>query len=250
MSGAVDVQADPKYSAGHAVILVRGAGHFAGAVDFRIRRDDFDDGVFGANGWQVADALLTPDEKSVDGNDLLLHVGPSIVQHIDSGIYHFVLPAAGLETTMFWPDLPLLADGPSDIIAEHARAKQRAAPPRNPTILRQPLEPPAPAEPTVRVERAEPSNTSPAATTVDDTVQIPRPATEPEASAGRIEQEVALAPAAPGVAWRRRRIFGLPLVQPATADPGAASCPGAATGAAIASRRPRQRRRLLRISRT
>ncbi len=180
MSGAVDVQADPKYSAGHAVILVRGAGHFAGAVDFRIRRDDFDDGVFGANGWQVADALLTPDEKSVDGNDLLLHVGPSIVQHIDSGIYHFVLPAAGLETTMFWPDLPLLADGPSDIIAEHARAKQRAAPPRNPTILRQPLEPPAPLEPTVRVERAEPSNTSPAATTVDDTVQIPRPATEPE----------------------------------------------------------------------
>jgi hypothetical protein len=182
VSGAVEVQADPKYSAGHAVILVRGAGHLAGAVDFRIRRDDFDDGVFGANGWQVADALLTPDEKSVDGNDLLLHVGPSIVQHIDSGVYHFVLPAAGLEATMFWPDLPLLAEGPSDIIAEHARAKLRAAPPRNPTISRQPPpEPPAPAEPTVRVERAEPSDATAAATTVDDTVQVPRPAVEPEA---------------------------------------------------------------------
>jgi hypothetical protein len=181
VSGAVEVQPDPKYSAGHAVIVVRGAGRFAGSANFRIRRDDFDEGVFGASGWQVADTLLTPDEKSIDGNDLLLHIGPSIVQQIDSGVYYFALPSAELEATMFWPDLPLLADRPSDVIAEHARARRREAPPNRPTISRQTRgEPPSSASPTVRPERAGPSDAAEAKTIVGDAVPVFQPDTEPK----------------------------------------------------------------------
>ena len=82
-----------------------------------------------------------------------------------------VLPAAGLEATMFWPDR--CSRRALDIIAEHARAKLRGAATQPNDIVTAPPEPPAPAEPTVRVERAEPSNATAAETTVDDTVQVP-----------------------------------------------------------------------------
>ena len=155
MSGAVEVAADPERQAGHAVIRIHGAGQFAGSTKFRIRRDDYDEGVFGPSGWQVADHLLTPDDKSVDGNDLLLRVGPSIVQRMHSGVYHFTLPAAQMETTIFWPDVPLEAGGTLNIVAEPLRVERRAAMPARPTIVRKVSTEPAPSgEPDGRMSQA------------------------------------------------------------------------------------------------
>src|SRR4051812_42477275 len=118
MSGTVRIEQDTAYPAGHAVIRIVGVAGSNGPFGYRLRRDEFDEGNFGPLGWQVAEALLSPAEHSTDGGDLLLHVGPSVVQHIVSGVYHFALPAAGIETVVFWPDLPLLPDTALNMIAE------------------------------------------------------------------------------------------------------------------------------------
>jgi hypothetical protein len=146
MSGSVAVEPDPAYPAGHAVIRVGGAGQLRGSANFRIKRDDYDEGVFGPNGWQVSDALLLPDAQSVEGNDLLLHIGPSLVQHVVSGVYRLAVPAAGVDTTVFWPDLPLMADEALNMVAEPARdmvAEPYAASALRPQI---PRPPPGPAQ--------------------------------------------------------------------------------------------------------
>ena len=136
MSGTIGVEPDPAFPGGHALLRVRGAGKFAGPAGFWIKRDDYDEGVFGPRGWQVADALLTPDGHSVEGNDLLLHIGPAVVQHLDSAVYRIGVPAVGVETNVFWPDLPLLAGDALNMVAEPAAAEARATPEPNPKILR------------------------------------------------------------------------------------------------------------------
>jgi len=136
VSGTATVEPDPRHPAGHALIRLRDAAGFAGPYEFCIRRDDFDDGVLGPGGWQVADARLRPEARSVDGNDLLLHVGPAVVQRIMSGVYHFALPGAGIETAVVWPDLPLLSEGALNIVAEPARAASRSGPAPRPQIRR------------------------------------------------------------------------------------------------------------------
>jgi hypothetical protein len=168
VSYSVTVEPDPIGGAGHAVIRVHGAGPFTGPTSFRIRRDDYDDGVFGRNGWQVADELLVADSRQVAGNDLLLFIGPSIVQRIESAVYHFAIPAANIETTTFWPDLPLLAQGAANMVAEPARTGVRAAAVSRPVIQR-----PTAAD---TVQRPEPeirsTVTRPAEPAPDDTVRL------------------------------------------------------------------------------
>jgi hypothetical protein len=152
MNTRVTVEPDPAYQGGHALIRVAGAAAFTGAADFRIRREDWDEGVLGPKGWQVADCLLPPDATSVDGNDLLLHLGPSVVQIVESGGYRFAIPAAGIDTAVYWPDLPLQADDALNMVAEPVRAGPRAAAPQRPQIQRlQPEAPPPPPRPGPRV---------------------------------------------------------------------------------------------------
>jgi hypothetical protein len=136
MSGSVTVEPDPAFPAGHAIIRVHGGGQFDGRPDFRIRRNDYDEGVYGHGGWQVADALLEPDSVSIEANDMLLHIGPPIVQHIVSGIYLVSIPGAGLETSVHWPDLPLLPDDTLNMVAEAPRASDRTIIVQRPRIER------------------------------------------------------------------------------------------------------------------
>lgn len=152
MSGTISIEQDTAYPAGHAVIRVPGAAGFNGPFGYRLWRDEFDEGNFGPQGWQVADALLNPEEHSTDGADLLLHIGPPVVQHVVSGVYHFALPAAGIQTVVFWPDLPLLSAAALNMIAEPARAAQTATGVVRPQIQRHgPEQPPPQAEPSVRI---------------------------------------------------------------------------------------------------
>jgi hypothetical protein len=137
MRGQITVEPDPAYPAGHAVIRVPGAGHVGGSTSFRISRDDYDDGVFGTNGWQVADELLTPDAGTTDGDDLLLHIGPSVVQRVVSGIYRVAVPAAHVDMPVSWPDLPLLTDEALNMVAEPTRGAPRVVQARRPVIQRQ-----------------------------------------------------------------------------------------------------------------
>ena len=58
MISSIEVEPDPAGRAGYAVIRLRGSGRLAGPMNFRIRRADYDRDVFGAHGWQAADALL------------------------------------------------------------------------------------------------------------------------------------------------------------------------------------------------
>jgi hypothetical protein len=174
MSGTIEVEADPDFPGGHALLRVRGAGKFGGPAGFWIKRDDYDEGVFGPRGWQVADALLTPDGHSVEGDDLLLHVGPAVVQHLENAVYRIGVPAVGVETTVFWPDLPLLADEALNIVGEPppAATQEVTAPP--PKILRPgPETQPKRPEPSISVTTPWRDET-PAATKPgpDDTVLI------------------------------------------------------------------------------
>ena len=136
MSGSISVEPDANFTPGRGVVRLVGAGRFTGPAEISIKRGDYDQGVLGKNGWQVADELLTPDGVSIDGNDLLLQIGPSIVQRVVSGMYQVAVPAAGFEASVFWPDLPLQTDEALNMIAEPARGDAQAASPVRPIIHR------------------------------------------------------------------------------------------------------------------
>jgi hypothetical protein len=107
----VSVEPDPAHAAGHAIIRVGAAA--AAAVDprFRLRRLDYEQGVLGQGGWQVGDALLSPDSVTTEGADLALYVGPRVANHLEEAVYLFSLPRAGVEQSVAWPAIDPLHGG-------------------------------------------------------------------------------------------------------------------------------------------
>lgn len=105
MSG-VTVQEDLTGPPGHALIRVRGGARAQGSPGFRLHRQaEWGASVLGPAGWQVPEALLTPRRVSVEGNDLVLGVGPEVCRHLEGGTYQFTVPAADVDVTVFWPEI-------------------------------------------------------------------------------------------------------------------------------------------------
>jgi hypothetical protein len=141
MSIRVRVEEDPAYPAGgHALVRISGLSAPPSDARFAIEREGWQRGVLGPDGWQVGAALLTPDRVSVEGGEVVLAVGPSVVDVVEAGPVRFRLPGAGLDVAVFWPDLT----------TSHAGA----APPPPPVRAATPVRPPAPLRPPAAGEDA------------------------------------------------------------------------------------------------
>jgi TPR repeat protein len=108
MSGGmsvVTVEEDFTRPPGHAVIRVKRATRSETSPGFRLHRPDWDEAELGPTGWQVAETLLTPSYVGSDGDDLVLGVGPEVCAHVEAGTYRIVVPAAGVEATVYWPEI-------------------------------------------------------------------------------------------------------------------------------------------------
>lgn len=111
------IEADQAQRGGHALIRISG-GAAKGLADprFRLSRDGYENGTLGDGGWQVADALLTPLAARAENTDLVLSVGPAVVDLVESGTVMLSVPAAGFDEVVFWPEMPLSRGGPSSAV--------------------------------------------------------------------------------------------------------------------------------------
>jgi len=141
---AAVITADRAQRGGHALIRISG-GAASGLADprFRLTREGYEAGVLGAGGWQVGDALLHPLDARADGPDLVFSVGPAVVDPLESGPVRLVVPSAGFDEPIFWPELPLSRGGRiSTGIVVPATAEPKPPPPET----RQTPETPVPPE--------------------------------------------------------------------------------------------------------
>ena len=138
----VTVEEDVSGPGGHARIRVRGAAQAQQSPGFMLRRPDWAEAVLGPAGWQVSEILLSPQRASVDGNDLVLLVGPEVCGHLEGGVYEIAVPAAGVEAPVYWPEIatPPPPPPPSPPVTP-------PAPPDATTILQRPAIPPPIVEP-------------------------------------------------------------------------------------------------------
>lgn len=112
MSIRIRVEEDPAYPAGgHALVRISGLGAAPADARFAIQREGWQRGVLGPDGWQVGAALLTPDRVSAEGGEVVLAVGPAVVDVVEAGPLRFRLPAASVDVAVFWPDLTTSHDG-------------------------------------------------------------------------------------------------------------------------------------------
>ncbi|MCS6932845.1 MAG: hypothetical protein NZM27_11610, partial [Acetobacteraceae bacterium] len=146
MSIRIRVEEDPAHPAGgHALIRIAGLAAPPADARFAIQREGWQRGVLGPDGWQVGAALLSPDRVSVEGGEVVLAVGPAVVDVLEAGPLRFRLPGAGVDVALFWPDLTTshaaAPPPPPPPPAAPARAVEEA------TVV---LRPPAPEPPPPR----------------------------------------------------------------------------------------------------
>lgn len=128
---AVRAAADPAHpEGGHAILLLQGVTEVPADARFRILREGWSKGTLGPDGWQVGDALLSPDRAEPSPQGVRLYLGPRIVDWLEAGPVIFRLPAAGIEAALFWPDVPPLHGGRGYSIAEAPPPAPPAPPPR------------------------------------------------------------------------------------------------------------------------
>lgn len=148
--------ADPAHpEGGHAVLLLRGVAEAPADPRFRILREGWTKGTLGPEGWQVGDALLTPDRVEPSPQGVRLYLGPHVVDWLEAGPVQFRLPAARIEAPVFWPDIPPLHGGSGNTIAVPPPAVRPAPPPPPP-----PAPPPLPgmdADATIAIAPRAPS---------------------------------------------------------------------------------------------
>ncbi len=85
--------ADPAHpEGGHAVLLLRGVAEPPADARFRLLREGWTKGTLGPEGWQVGDALLSPDRVEPSPQGVRLYLGPHIVDWLEAGPVQFRLP--------------------------------------------------------------------------------------------------------------------------------------------------------------
>ena len=97
------VENDRRFSLGHARITLAGV-QASSDGGFRIVREGYAAANLGRRGWQVQEEKLSPVEIRQEGADTILVIGPRLTRHLEPGPLVFLLPSAGLETSLFWPD--------------------------------------------------------------------------------------------------------------------------------------------------
>jgi len=139
----VRAAADPAHpEGGHAILLLQGVAEPPSDPRFRILREGWAKGTLGAEGWQVGDALLSPDRVETSPQGVRLYLGPRVVDWLEAGPVLFRLPAARIEAPLFWPDIPPLHGGSGHSIAEPPPPPAPAPPPRPAPPLPLPVEDP------------------------------------------------------------------------------------------------------------
>ena len=97
------VENDRRFSLGHARITLAGV-QAPSDGGFRIVREGYAAANLGRRGWQVQEEKLSPVEIRQEGADTVLVIGPRLTRHLEPGPLVFLLPATGLEASLFWPD--------------------------------------------------------------------------------------------------------------------------------------------------
>ena len=138
MSG-VRAAADPAHpEGGHAIILLQGVMEVPADPRFRILREGWGKGTLGPDGWQVSDAMLSPDRVEMSPQGVRLYLGPQVVDWLEAGPVQFRLPGARVEAPLFWPDVPPLHGGSGHTIAVPPPAARPAPPPVPPLPMDDP----------------------------------------------------------------------------------------------------------------
>jgi hypothetical protein len=150
------VENDPRFSLGHARITLAGV-QGPGDGGFRIVREGYAAANLGRRGWQVQEEKLSPVEIRQEGADTVLVIGPRLTRHLEPGPLVFMLPATGLEASLFWPDDIDVFDG--DLPLETVMPREAETAPKPPPVSaasapQAPTPPPAEAPPQpVQAER-------------------------------------------------------------------------------------------------
>ena len=139
------VENDRRFSLGHARITLAGV-QAPSDGGFRIVREGYAAANLGRRGWQVQEEKLSPVEIRQEGADTVLVIGPRLTRHLEPGPLVFLLPATGLEASLFWPDDIDVFDG--DLPPETVMPREPEPAPKPPPVAAAPPAPaPSPAPP-------------------------------------------------------------------------------------------------------
>ena len=97
------VENDRRHSIGHARIVIQGMP-MPNDGGFHLVREGYAAANLGRRGWQVQEVTLKPVAMYQEGQDTILVLGPVLTRFLEPGPLIFTLPAARLETSLFWPD--------------------------------------------------------------------------------------------------------------------------------------------------
>ena len=157
------VENDRRLSLGHARITLEGV-HAPSDAAFRIVREGYAAANLGRRGWQVQEEKLNPVEIRQEGADTILVIGPRLTRHLEPGPLVFLLPAAGLEASLFWPDDIDVFDG--ELPPETVMPREPEVAPKPPAVavaspVQAPSSAPRPREDIVMPARQEGSSRTP-----------------------------------------------------------------------------------------
>lgn len=101
----LDIRPHPNRRFGWAELVLRGVTATTEAR-FRLRRLDGEPSELGLQGWQNGPSDLIASAVRVEAGDLVLEVGPAVVDYlVEDTQVEVELPAAGVTAFAFWPDI-------------------------------------------------------------------------------------------------------------------------------------------------
>jgi hypothetical protein len=119
------VEPDPQQPYGHALVRLPGAAAAATDPRFLIRREGYEKGVLGPGGWQVGEAHLSPLSADAEGDDLVIRLGPQVVDLLEPGTVLLTVPAAGFDGFAVWPDIAPSYTGSTSRLRESPSQPER-----------------------------------------------------------------------------------------------------------------------------
>jgi hypothetical protein len=143
------VENDRRFSLGHARITLAGVQAPSDGA-FRIVREGYAAANLGRRGWQVQEEKLNPVEIRQEGADTVLVIGPRLTRHLEPGPLMFLLPAASVEASLFWPDDIDVFDG--DLPPDTVMPREPETAPKPPPVTAAPA-PQAPTPPPAEAPR-------------------------------------------------------------------------------------------------